>query len=113
MEKVVSSSSHPHGCEHDGEVVLAVVHHVLRLLHQTGLPTDLSCDLTRRTTRTSNLKGFYFEIWQMKACVCVCVCVCASLCGSPAAEKMGIFCPLAMLFMPSMAEIPVWIISSG
>jgi hypothetical protein len=40
-------------------------------------------------------------------------CVRTSLCGSPAAEKMGIFCPLAMLFMPSIAEIPVWIISSG
>lgn len=36
-----------------------------------------------------------------------------SLWGSPAAEKMGIFCPLAMLFIPSMAEMPVWIISSG
>ena len=36
-----------------------------------------------------------------------------SLCGRPAAEKMGIFWPLAMLFMPSMAEIPVCIISSG
>lgn len=36
-----------------------------------------------------------------------------SLWGSPAAEKIGIFCPLAMLFMPSMAEMPVWIISSG
>ena len=36
-----------------------------------------------------------------------------SLCGRPAAEKMGIFCPLAMLFIVSMADIPVWIISSG
>ena len=36
-----------------------------------------------------------------------------SLCGRPAAEKMGIFCPLAILFMASMAEMPVWIISSG
>lgn len=36
-----------------------------------------------------------------------------SLWGSPAAEKMGIFCPRAMLFMTSMGEMPVWIISSG
>ena len=72
-------------------------------------------------------------------CVCVCVCVCVwyftltltrnlnhslieqieteklltSLWGRPAAEKIGIFCPLAMLFIVSMADIPVWIISSG
>ena len=30
-----------------------------------------------------------------------------SLCGRPAAEKMGIFWPRAILFMVSMAEIPV------
>lgn len=36
-----------------------------------------------------------------------------SLWGSPAAENMGIFWPRAMLFMVSMAEIPVCIISSG
>ncbi len=36
-----------------------------------------------------------------------------SLWGRPAAEKMGIFCPLAILFIMSMADIPVWIISSG
>jgi hypothetical protein len=35
------------------------------------------------------------------------------LCGRPAAEKMGIFCPRAMEFMVSIAEIPVEIISSG
>ncbi|KAF7630790.1 hypothetical protein Mgra_00008950 [Meloidogyne graminicola] len=29
-----------------------------------------------------------------------------SLCGRPAAEKMGIFCPRAMLFITSIAEIP-------
>lgn len=39
--------------------------------------------------------------------------VLTSLWGSPAAEKMGIFWPRAMLFMTSMGEIPVWIISSG
>ena len=31
----------------------------------------------------------------------------------PAEEKIGIFCPLAMEFMVSMAEIPVCTISSG
>jgi hypothetical protein len=36
-----------------------------------------------------------------------------SLWGRPAAEKMGIFWPRAMEFMVSMAEMPVWIISSG
>ena len=36
-----------------------------------------------------------------------------SLWGRPAAEKMGIFWPLAIEFIPSIAEIPVWIISSG
>ena len=36
-----------------------------------------------------------------------------SLCGRPAAEKIGIFCPRAIEFMTSMVEIPVWIISSG
>lgn len=36
-----------------------------------------------------------------------------SLCGKPAAEKRGIFCPLAIEFMVSIVEMPVWIISSG
>ena len=36
-----------------------------------------------------------------------------SLCGRPAAEKIGIFCPRAMEFMVSIVEIPVCIISSG
>jgi hypothetical protein len=36
-----------------------------------------------------------------------------SLCGRPDAEKMGIFCPRATEFMVSIAEIPVWNISSG
>mmetsp|Transcript_17838 Transcript_17838/g.53744 ORF Transcript_17838/g.53744 Transcript_17838/m.53744 type:complete len:203 (+) Transcript_17838:5043-5651(+) len=41
------------------------------------------------------------------------ICAAMSLCGSPAALNSGIFCPRAMLFMMSMVEIPVWIISSG
>lgn len=38
---------HPHSCKHDGKVVIAVVHHVLGFLHQTGLPTNLSCNLVK------------------------------------------------------------------
>lgn len=44
---------------------------------------------------------------------CLQICAAISLCGRPLAEKMGIFCPLAMEFITSMAEIPVWTISSG
>lgn len=36
-----------------------------------------------------------------------------SLWGRPAAEKSGIFCPLAIEFMTSIVDIPVCIISSG
>nr|CAD7200051.1 unnamed protein product [Timema douglasi] len=36
-----------------------------------------------------------------------------SLWGKPAAEKIGIFCPRAIEFITSIAEMPVWIISSG
>ena len=36
-----------------------------------------------------------------------------SLCGKPAAENIGIFCPRAMEFIVSIVEMPVWIISSG
>lgn len=39
--------------------------------------------------------------------------VITSLWGNPAAEKIGIFWPRAILFMASMAEMPVCIISSG
>ena len=44
---------------------------------------------------------------------CLQICAAISLWGKPAAEKRGIFWPLAMEFMTSMAEIPVWIISCG
>lgn len=96
---------HPHSCKHDGKVVIAVVHHVLGFLHQTGLPTNLSCNLVKRylilIVDVNHLSSLFFT---QKP---------TSLCGRPAAEKMGIFWPLAMLFIPSMADIPVWIISSG
>lgn len=34
------------------------------------------------------------------------ICAAMSLCGRPAAEKSGIFCPRAMEFMTSMVEMP-------
>eukprot|EP00438_Fugacium_kawagutii_P014061 Skav204168 [mRNA] locus=scaffold903:408718:420898:- [translate_table: standard] len=40
-------------------------------------------------------------------------CAAISLCGRPAAEKSGNFCPRTTEFMVSMALIPVWIISLG
>ena len=60
---------------------------------------------------THMVKGFtgkYFNIWY----ICTAN-VHTSLCGKPAAENIGIFWPLAMEFITSIAEIPVWIISSG
>lgn len=41
------------------------------------------------------------------------ICAAISLWGRPAAEKIGIFCPRAIEFIVSIAEIPVAIISSG
>ena len=41
------------------------------------------------------------------------ICAAISLCGRPAAEKSGIFCPRATEFIVSIVEMPVWIISSG
>ena len=35
------------------------------------------------------------------------------LCGSPFPEKIGSFCPRTREFIPSIAEIPVWIKSLG
>ena len=35
------------------------------------------------------------------------ICAAMSLCGRPAAEKSGIFCPRAMEFMVSIVEMPV------
>src|SRR6056297_1908435 len=37
----------------------------------------------------------------------------SSLCGRPDPEKMGSFWPRTSVFMPSMAETPVWMNSSG
>lgn len=42
---------YPHGCKHNGKVVSAVIHHILGLLHQTGLAADLSSDLKRTDRR--------------------------------------------------------------
>lgn len=43
-----SLSAYPHGCEDNGEVLSTVVHHILRLLHQAGLATDLGSNLGER-----------------------------------------------------------------
>mmetsp|Transcript_119098 Transcript_119098/g.234003 ORF Transcript_119098/g.234003 Transcript_119098/m.234003 type:complete len:204 (+) Transcript_119098:287-898(+) len=40
-------------------------------------------------------------------------CAAISLCGRPAAEKSGNFCPRTTEFIVSMALMPVWIISFG
>mmetsp|Transcript_69950 Transcript_69950/g.176247 ORF Transcript_69950/g.176247 Transcript_69950/m.176247 type:complete len:204 (+) Transcript_69950:185-796(+) len=40
-------------------------------------------------------------------------CAAISLCGRPAAENKGNFCPRTTEFIVSIAEIPVWIISLG
>jgi len=37
----------------------------------------------------------------------------SSLCGSPAPENTGSFCPRMRVFMPSMAEMPVTMRSRG
>ncbi len=44
---------------------------------------------------------------------CLAICAASALCGSPAAEKIGSFCPLTRVFMPSMLEMPVWMNSDG
>lgn len=36
---------YPHGCKDNGKVVSTIIHHILGLLHQTGLSADLSSDL--------------------------------------------------------------------
>ena len=44
---------------------------------------------------------------------CLAICSASSLWGSPDAEKIGSFCPLTRVFIPSMVEIPVWMKSEG
>lgn len=38
-------SAYPHGCEDNGKVVCTIVHHILGLLHQASLTTDLGSNL--------------------------------------------------------------------
>ena len=101
-----------HRGEHDREVVLVAVVDALGrrrlgvpvgrdLVDETSLATDLRGNLQTRTVGVSSgsasaTGGERTSLW-----------------GSPAAEKMGIFCPRAILFIVSIVEIPVWIISSG
>mmetsp|Transcript_69951 Transcript_69951/g.176250 ORF Transcript_69951/g.176250 Transcript_69951/m.176250 type:complete len:232 (+) Transcript_69951:602-1297(+) len=44
---------------------------------------------------------------------CLHTCAAISLCGRPAAENSGSFCPRTTEFIVSMALMPVWIISFG
>lgn len=39
------SPSYPHGCKHDGKVVIMIIQHGLGFLHQPSLPTDLGSNL--------------------------------------------------------------------
>ena len=44
---------------------------------------------------------------------CLAIWSATSLWGRPDAEKIGSFCPLTRVFIPSMVEIPVWMKSEG
>ncbi len=48
-----------------------------------------------------------------RALACLAICRATSLWGRPAAEKMGSFCPLTRVLVPSMVEIPVWMKALG
>lgn len=83
LRKVPSKDSHPHSGKHDGKVVLAVVHHVLGLFHQTSLTTNLSCNLKREVgDRDIQTAKDYLEIFAQVIDVCKCVSeqVCAPHC---------------------------------
>ena len=38
---------------------------------------------------------------------CLAICAASSLCGSPASEKIGSFCPLTRVLSPSITDTPV------
>ena len=78
---------------------MAVVHILRRTLDEACLSTDLGSNLKR-----PGLGVLMLRMHERRR---------TSLCGRPAAEKMGIFWPRAIEFMVSIVEIPVWIISSG
>ena len=44
---------------------------------------------------------------------CRAICSAMSLCGRPEAEKIGSFWPRTSVVQQSMADIPVWMNSSG
>jgi len=44
---------------------------------------------------------------------CRAICAASSLCDIPEPEKIGSFCPLTRVFIPSIVEMPVWINSLG
>ena len=44
---------------------------------------------------------------------CLAICAASSLCGRPASENIGSFCPLTRVLSPSITDTPVWINSEG
>ena len=48
-----------------------------------------------------------------KTVACLAIWAASRLCGSPAPENIGSFCPLTSVFIPSMTDIPVWMNSVG
>ena len=104
---------HAHGAKDDGEVVRVVVRHVLALRTRESVCV---CEWgwgrqwrrrrrRRRRLRASNERARK-QIINKLACTrpaCRQICAPISLCGNPAAEKSGIFCPRAIEFITSMA----------
>ena len=93
----VNSLEHPrftytHRRKDNGEVIV-IVDRSFAVFDQTGLTTDLGGDLIERRTPRQLAREKEMGL--------------TSLCGRPAAEKIGIFCPRAMLFITSIAEMPV------
>lgn len=86
LEEARSLHVHTHSSKHDAEVVLVIIVHALastRALDQTSLTTNLGCNLKTRKTQcqANGVARESFMYRRMRT----------SLCGRPAAEKMGIF----------------------
>lgn len=102
LEEARGFHVHTHSGEYDREVVLVAVEDVLGWpFHKASLSDNLGGNLNANRTYQSG-QAVKCDGEQM-----------TSLCGRPAAEKIGIFCPRAIEFITSIVEIPVWIISSG
>ena len=48
LEKACRLHVHTHGSKHNGKVTLVPINNALRLLHQTSVTTDLTCNLYKR-----------------------------------------------------------------